>query len=143
MAELDEVKKEIDSFRVVKENKTLDDEIDKFEKDLDPIKEKDFVKYVKMDEVEEKDIKLMQESLGSGITVRKSDVKIKKGSKKKDEEQDWAEVVREDEFLPGKKESAYAGDMSQQYKDGTGPEGAYTSNSFDDSIQGYSSSKYQ
>jgi hypothetical protein len=142
MAELDEVKEEIESFRVVKENKTLDDEIDKFEKELSPIKEKDFIKYVRMDEEEEKDIRLMQDSLGSGITVKRSDVKVKKGSKKKDEEQDWAEVVREDVLFPGKKESAYAGDVSKQYKDGSGPEGSYTSHS-DDSIQGYSSSKYQ
>jgi len=144
MAELDEVKKQIDSFRVVKKNKTLDDQIEDFEKDLDPIKEKDFIKYVKMDEEEEKDIKLMQESLGPGISVRKSGFEKAKKSKKKDEEEDWAEIVKEDDFLPGKKESAYAGDTSKQYKNGTGPEGAYTSNSFDDSIQGYSSSsKYQ
>ena len=143
MAELDEVQNQIDSFKVVEKNKTLDDQIDKFEKELDPIKEKDFIKYVKMDEEEEKDIRLLQESLGSGISVKKSGFeKVKKP--KKEEEQDWAEIVKEDVLFPEKKESAYAGDVSQQYKDGSGSQGAYTSNSFDDSIQGYSSgSKYQ
>ena len=102
MAELDEVQNQIDSFKVVEKNKTLDDQIDKFEKELDPIKEKDFIKYVKMDEEEEKDIRLLQESLGSGISVKKSGFeKVKKP--KKEEEQDWAEIVKEDVLFLKKK----------------------------------------
>jgi uncharacterized protein YozE (UPF0346 family) len=139
MTELDEVKKQIDAFKIIKNKKTLDDQIEKFEKELDPIKEKDFIKYVKMDEKEEKDIRLLNEALGSSISVRKPEFEVKKRSKKKDNKEDWAEIIKEDILFPEKKESAYTGDVSHQYKEGTGD--AYRSNDhFDDSIQGYSSS---